>query len=165
MFQCLWSTSYGYVRNWKCFYQMILIWLLKVSHRIKDRVTSSGDFSPKNCFKFWLLSRQYAKILGYSPNCWSVGYSFGKIQILSFFWNFWLLLWRQSGSSDKGWLKMNVFDPSSVGCFPYLRCPVLIVSSLWDIDSVGYLFWHLVIWSWELIRWMPGGRLQQCSIH
>ena len=57
-------------------------------------------FFAKKCYKFWLLSRQFAKVLGYfSPNSKSLGYSSVKILILASFETFWLLLGTLSGTS------------------------------------------------------------------
>ena len=66
---------------------------------LSNRVTRSGDFSPKNATnfgsfpanlqKFWAIFRQI------------VGYSSAKILTLAFFETFWLLLGTQSGSTSE----------------------------------------------------------------
>ena len=58
------------------------------------------QFFAKKCYTFWLVSRQFAKVLGYfSLNCWRVGYSSVKLLIMAFFETFWQLLGMLSGSS------------------------------------------------------------------
>ena len=51
-------------------------------------------FFAKKCYTFWLLSRQFSKLLSYfSPNPYSLGYSSVKILILAFFGYFGDTIW------------------------------------------------------------------------
>ena len=70
------------------------------TYHISLRVTRSGDFSPKKCYRFWLFS---------PPICKSFGLFFAKLlkcglflcqnSNFGIFGTFWLLLGKLSGSS------------------------------------------------------------------
>ena len=58
--------------------------------------------------KFWAMFRQIAEV-------WAI--ALPKIMILAFFGTFWLLLWRQSGSSGGQYLSLQLADKSKLSIF------------------------------------------------